>query len=62
VVIRDVADDPLYGPIVARIELLSPSNKPGGSGYSAYTKGRNEALYTQIPLIEIDYLQKHRCP
>lgn len=62
VVIREVVDDPLYGPVVARIELLSPSNKPGGSGYSAYTKSRNEALYSHVPLIEIDYLHETLLP
>jgi len=62
VVIRDVSNDPVYGRVVARIELLSPSNKPGGSGYSAYSKGRNEALYSHIPLIEIDYLHETPLP
>lgn len=62
VVIRDVSNDPIYGRVVARIELLSPSNKPGGSGYAAYSKGRNEALYSHVPLIEIDYLHETALP
>ena len=62
IVIRDVSDDPEYGHIVTRIELLSPSNKPGDSGYEAYNKGRNEALYSHIPLIEIDYLHETALP
>lgn len=58
VVIRAVAADHSLGRLVARIELLSPSNKPGGSGASAYEDKRIEALESGIPLIEIDYLHE----
>lgn len=58
VVIRDLQTNRKLGSVVTRIELLSPSNKPPYSGYELYRKGRNEALYSGIPLIEIDYLHE----
>jgi hypothetical protein len=58
VVIREVREDPRLGRVVARIELLSPSNKPGHVGYEAYRKARNDALYSRVPLIELDYLHE----
>jgi hypothetical protein len=62
VVIRQVDEHTLLGNVVARLELLSPSNKPGHSGYEAYRHGRNEALYSFIPLIELDYLHETLLP
>ncbi len=41
---------------VARIELLSPSNKPTRSGYMKYLDNRLEALRSGLRLVEIDYL------
>lgn len=61
IVIR-TADDPLFGKVVTRIELLSPSNKPGGAGYAAYRLKRGEALKSDVPLVEIDYLHESRSP
>jgi Protein of unknown function (DUF4058) len=46
------------GRIVTRIELLSPSNKRGGGGSSAYQARRFEALEMGVPLIEIDLLHE----
>jgi hypothetical protein len=58
VVIRDIREDDRLGKIVARIELLSPSNKPDHASYEFYRKARNDALYSRIPLIELDYLHE----
>ncbi len=46
------------GDPVTRIELLSPSNKPGRSGYKAYMTGRWRTLQAGINLVEIDYLHE----
>jgi Protein of unknown function (DUF4058) len=58
VVIRELLPQHKLGRIVARIELLSPSNKPRGSNYEAYSVNRVRALEEGIPLIEIDYLHE----
>ncbi|MDX2139099.1 MAG: DUF4058 family protein [Chloroflexota bacterium] len=62
VLIHEQLPLPKVGRVVARIELLSPSNKPGGSNYQAYSVKRTEALQTGVPLIEIDYLHESRSP
>ncbi len=62
VVIREVNINQHLGGIVTRLELLSPSNKPGEEGHEAYQKGRNQALFSHIPLIEIDYLHETPLP
>jgi hypothetical protein len=46
------------GRVVTRIEMLSPSNKPGGGGSSAYQSRRFEALELGIPLLEIDVIHE----
>ncbi|MDX1994914.1 MAG: DUF4058 family protein [bacterium] len=56
------AGDGLWGRLVTRIELLSPSNKPGGSNDYAYNAKRYEALQTGIPLVEIDLLHERPSP
>lgn len=58
VVIRAQAEEGALGQVVARIELLSPSNKPGGGDASAYEDRRIESLESGVPLIEIDYLHE----
>jgi len=58
VVIRSVDHQALLGKIVTRIELLSPDNKHGGSGYVAYLDKRIETLQSGVPLVEIDYLHE----
>jgi uncharacterized protein DUF4058 len=60
VVIRELLPQHKLGQIGARIELLSPSNKPGGSSHEAYAVNRFHALENHIPLIEIDYLHESR--
>lgn len=45
---------------VTRLELLSPSNKPGGSHYAAYWHKRQQALQGGLCLVEIDYLHDMR--
>jgi hypothetical protein len=62
VLIREVQIDERLGQVITRIELLLPSNKPGGAGYEAYRKGRNDALYSHIPLVELDYLHESPPP
>ncbi len=44
--------------IVAWIELLSPSNKPGGADARDYFSKRLTLIAAEIPLIEIDLLHK----
>lgn len=58
VVIRQVSENDRIGVVVTRIELLSPTNKPGHAGYDAYRRNRNTALYSHVPLVEIDYLHE----
>lgn len=57
-VIREVYPQGKMGRLVTRIELLSPSNKPKGSNYNDYIEKRFDALHSEIPLIEIDYLHE----
>lgn len=58
VVIRAATPDSALGQVVTRIEVLSPSNKPGGSHASAYKQRRIEALESGVPLVEVDYLHE----
>lgn len=58
VFIRDALTDQRLGKPVARIELLSPSNKPGHGGYDSYRNGRNDALLRGTPLVELDYVHE----
>ncbi len=46
------------GRIVTWIEVLSPSNKPGGQDWDDYAGKRLSIIAAGIPLIEIDYLHK----
>jgi hypothetical protein len=62
VVILQLTDQDRTGTIVTRIELLSPSNKPGRAGYDAYRITRNTTLYSHVPLIEVDYLHEQPPP
>jgi hypothetical protein len=48
----------LLGEPLTRIELLSPTNKPGGRHYAAYVRNRAQAVQTGTALIEIDYLHE----
>ena len=48
------------GRLVTRIELLSPSNKPGDKSYQTYLVKRFDTLSSGISLIEIDYLHETR--
>src|SRR5690606_34079662 len=60
VLIREVTSQRQLGQSVARIELLSPANKPNGRHHDAYNARRAESLESGVPLIEIDYL--HEAP
>jgi len=48
------------GKPVARLELLSPTNKPQGGGYHQYTEKRQSALDSGVVVVEVDYL--HQSP
>jgi hypothetical protein len=62
VVVRKLTGQTTIGVPVLRIELLSPSNKFGGRHYSAYRSRRNEAIESNVPLVEIDYLHESVSP
>ena len=62
VAIYQVEEQGKLGQVVSRIELLSPSNMPHQSAYSAYRMKRIENLRSGIPLIEIDYLHEFASP
>ncbi len=51
--VRAEAGDP-----VVWIELLSPSNKPGGSDAAEYLRKRDKLVESGIALVEIDYLHE----
>ncbi len=57
-VIYKINEGDLLGRPVTRIELLSPTNKPSGSGYQQYRDKRDAALFSGMPLIEIDFLHQ----
>jgi len=46
------------GTPVAWVELLSPSNKPGGQDAAYYDKKRLSLLHTGIVFVELDYLHE----
>ncbi|MCU0479617.1 MAG: DUF4058 family protein [Anaerolineae bacterium] len=60
VAIRQITSNNQIGQVVAWLELLSPSNKRGGSGEAQYHHKRAQALHGGIILIELDYL--HHTP
>ena len=46
------------GEPVAWIELLSPSNKPGGQDFNDYRRKRLKVLESQVVFVEMDYLHE----
>ena len=56
--IRDIKQTDDFNKIVTWIELLSPSNKPGGADARDYLNKRLTLIAAEIPLIEIDFLHK----
>lgn len=58
-VIRKVEDDEIGTP-VTWVELLSPTNKPGGSGFIQYSEKRLRTFQSGITMVEIDYLHQSR--
>jgi len=58
VVIYKPEDIRYMGEPITRIELLSDSNKIGGTGYKAYLHNRAVALASGTSLIELDYLHQ----
>lgn len=59
-VIYKVDGENLLGTPVARVELLSPANLPGGSHHSLYLEKRTQTLQSGLRLVEIDYLHERR--
>jgi hypothetical protein len=57
-VIYELMPQGKLGRVVTRMELLSPSNKPRGSHYETYAVRRVEAVDSDVPLVEIDYLHE----
>jgi hypothetical protein len=53
-----IVGDPLRGEPVAWIELLSPSNKPGGQDASYYRDKRLKLLQSGVVFVELDYLHE----
>jgi hypothetical protein len=62
VIIRQVPGDEPLGTVITRIELLSPSNLPGHTGYTTYRIGRADTLHAGVPLVEVDYIHELRPP
>jgi hypothetical protein len=60
VVIYRVEDRQIACEPVTRIELLSPSNKPGAPGYRQYLRRRTQALRAGVAMVEIDYWHESR--
>lgn len=61
VAIRQITSNNQIGWVVAWLELLSPSNKRGGSGEAQYQQKRTQAIHGGIVLMELDYLH-HTMP
>ena len=57
VAIRRVEENNI-GRAVTWLELLSPTNKLGGTGYHQYLEGRENTLRSGIALVELDYLHQ----
>jgi hypothetical protein len=62
IVIRELAGERGQGKPIAWLELLSPTNKPDGSGFLQYVEKRATALQGGIVLIELDYLHQTSSP
>jgi hypothetical protein len=58
VVIRLPNEQDRLGEVITRIEVLTPTNKPGGTFYAGYRDRRQASLDRRIPLIEVDYLHE----
>lgn len=61
VVIHTTEQDKI-GSVVARVELLSPSNMYNRNGYTDYRQSRNRALFSGVVLVEINYLHEFTPP
>lgn len=60
VVVRELLADNKIGKAITWIELLSPTNKPHGSGFFQYRDKQAAVLRAGITFVEIDYL--HQTP
>lgn len=58
VAIHESDEDLNMGRAVTWIEVLSPTNKPGGTGYLRYRQKRGDAFRSGMALVEIDYLHQ----
>lgn len=61
-VIYEVSTHESLGRAITRFELLSASNKRGGSGYDGYQHNRALALASGTSLVELDYLHQSASP
>jgi Protein of unknown function (DUF4058) len=61
-VIYKIESDHLLGKPITQLELLSPSNKVGGSGYFQYLAKREIILMAGLNLVEIDLLHETESP
>lgn len=61
-VIRHINDEDDLGTPVTWIELLSPTNKPGGTGALQYREKRIATLHSGLVLVEMDYLHQTLSP
>ena len=62
VVVYQVQQQKSLKQLVTRIEIISTSNKIGGSGYKSYLRNRHQALISGTSLIEIDLLHQTASP
>lgn len=61
-VIRQIEDEDDLGTPVTWIELLSPTNKPGGTGALQFREKRTATLHSGLVLVEMDYLHQTLSP
>jgi uncharacterized protein YkuJ len=56
VIVRQIDGRSIAGRVIARLELLSPTNK--AQNKAAYRHARNQTLYSGTVLVEVDYLHE----
>ncbi|HLA43609.1 MAG TPA: DUF4058 family protein [Aggregatilineales bacterium] len=61
-VVYEVLPDRVFGKPVTQIEILSPTNKPPGKGYTQYVAKREMLLKGGVTLIEVDFLHETASP
>ncbi len=61
-VIYEVVENVLLGRPIVQLELLSPTNKQGGDGYTQYKDKRYMLLKSGLRLVEVDFLNETPSP